>query len=192
MSLIELRQDLPGPVLLAAGVESSANPSAGVSYADENGYGKAMKIDGPGSSGKVGPSKKTSKSSGAKGAGFSEALRGSGDGKADDAAGVSGGAGLSSVGALLALQGIEETPTVDPDEKKRNRAAVDRGEELLERLDEIRIALLQGSIPRQRLLQIRESLARRGDSAANPQLAALINDIELRVEVELAKHGNGA
>lgn len=150
-----------------------------------------MKIDGPGSSGKVGPSKKSSKSSGAKGAGFSEALRGTGSEKSDDAAGVSGGAGLSSVSALLALQGVEETPAVDPDERKRNRAAADRGEELLNQLDEIRIALLEGRIPRQRLLQIRAFLSSRGDSAANPQLASLIDDIELRVEVELAKHGDG-
>ncbi|MBO6835998.1 MAG: flagellar assembly protein FliX [Alphaproteobacteria bacterium] len=150
-----------------------------------------MKIDGPGSTGKVGPSKKTSKSSGAKGAGFSDALRGSGDDKSDETGGVSGGGGISSVGALLALQGIDDTPAIDADERKRNRAAVDRGEELLDRLDEIRVALLTGSIPRQRLLQIRDALARKGDSAANPQLSSLIADIELRVEVELAKHGRG-
>lgn len=147
-----------------------------------------MKIDGPGSAGKIGAAKKTSKSGGAKGTGFSDALHGASEEPAEETGGVAGGAALGSIDALLALQGVDAVDSVDPDEKRRNSAAVDRGEDLLDRLEDIRIGLLTGRIPQERLQQLKEAVRRSGESAADPTLRLLINEIEIRVEVELAKH----
>lgn len=147
-----------------------------------------MKIDGPGSAGKIGAAKKTAKAGGAKGAGFANALNGASEETVEESGGVAGGAALGSIDALLALQGVDSVDTVDPDEKRRNGAAKARGEDLLDRLEDIRIGLLTGRIPQDRLQQLKEAVRRTGESAADPGLRLLINEIEIRVEVELAKH----
>ncbi|MAO90401.1 MAG: flagellar biosynthesis protein FlgI [Rhodospirillales bacterium] len=152
-----------------------------------------MKVDGPGSSGKLSQSKKTAKTGGAKGVGFSSALR-QADGGADDtveisAGGLAGGSGVSSIDALLALQGVDSVDATEPDAKRRNKAALDRGEDLLDQLDEIRIGLLSGGLSRQRLVQLQAALSQRASGALDPKVKSLVDDIELRVAVELAKHG---
>lgn len=150
-----------------------------------------MKIDGPNSAGKTGQAKKAAKTSKSAGPGFSSALRGGSDSAADpagEAGGVAGGAGLGSVDALLALQGVDATDAPNPDAKGRNRAAVRRGSDLLDRLDELRIGLLTGRFSRDRLVQMRDALSGRADAAADPTLQSVLEEIELRVEVELAKH----
>jgi hypothetical protein len=67
------------------------------------------------------------------------------------------------------------------------RRAVQRGNTMLDRLDDIRVALLTGSLPRAQLESLRH-LAREQITPENdPQLAAILDEIELRVAVELAK-----
>lgn len=151
-----------------------------------------MKIDGPGSVGKTGQTKKTDKAGGARGAGFSSAMRGANDGgddaSVDDLPGVAGGAALGSIDALLALQGVDEVDATNPDGKRRNQAAAARGEDLLNRLDQIRVGLLTGQISSAGLMQLQAALQARGTEAADPKLRSVLEDIELRVAVELAKH----
>ena len=62
-----------------------------------------------------------------------------------------------------------------------------RGNELLDQLDEIRHALLVGHISRRRLETIAQMVRNRGADTDEPRLKAILDDIELRVEVELAK-----
>ena len=62
-----------------------------------------------------------------------------------------------------------------------------RAEDLLDRLDEIRDGILCGALSRQRLEELVQNLAARRESSPDPQLAALLDDIELRAKVELAK-----
>lgn len=148
-----------------------------------------MKIEGPNSAGKTGQAKKTAKTGKSGGPGFSNALRGSGEGAADpagEAGGVAGGAGLGSVDALLALQSVDAADAPDPDAKGRNRSALLRGDDLLDRLDELRVGLLTGRFSQERLVQMRDALSQRAE-AADPNLQAVLEEIELRVEVELAK-----
>jgi hypothetical protein len=67
------------------------------------------------------------------------------------------------------------------------RRAVQRGNTLLDRLDDIRIGLLTGSLPRGQLETLRRMAQERDDLGNDPQLAAILDEIELRVAVELAK-----
>ena len=55
---------------------------------------------------------------------------------------------------------------------------------------EIRTGLLIGSIPVNRLSGLAQSMANRKENAADPALRALIEEIELRARVELAKYQN--
>lgn len=86
----------------------------------------------------------------------------------------------SAVEGLFALQEIS-------DELTGRRRAAARGNALLDRLEDLRIALLSGTLPRGQLAQLRELAREHGPSVDDPKLASLLNDIELRVAVELAK-----
>ncbi len=87
---------------------------------------------------------------------------------------------LGSVDGLLAVQEM-------PDALAGRRRAAQRGEMLLDRLDELRIGLVAGAVPRDRLDELgRLAKAARGQ-VDDPRLNAILDDIELRVAVELAK-----
>lgn len=87
---------------------------------------------------------------------------------------------VATVDNLFVLQEIAE-------DLGGRRRAVQRGNTLLDRLDDIRIGLLTGSIPRSQLETLRH-LARENVAANDdPKLAAILDEIELRVAVELAK-----
>ena len=95
-------------------------------------------------------------------------------------AGGSGVSALAGIDALIALQGIESPPD-------RRRRAAGRGRQALDVLDEIKLALLAGSLDPaavDRLRMVAQSLK---DSSGDPGLDHVLAEIELRVEVELAK-----
>ncbi len=69
------------------------------------------------------------------------------------------------------------------------RRSLRRGQDLLDELEELRIGLLMGSFPASNLERISKLLAQRVDAIEDPILIELINEIEIRVAVELAKLG---
>ena len=84
-----------------------------------------------------------------------------------------------NIDALLALQGVE-----DPTERRKRSVA--RGRGALDVLDELKIGLLSGASTMNRL---RDAAANLKSSSGDPGLDAVLSEIELRVEVELAKAG---
>ncbi len=96
-------------------------------------------------------------------------------------AGVSGTAHLGSVAALIALQANGDAT------KGANRAEIDRAEDLLDQLDRIRVGILTGGLSRTTLSRIVANLDERRRDGIAPRLAAVIDEIELRAKVELAK-----
>ena len=98
-------------------------------------------------------------------------------GGAAAAAGVSGVAGVS---ALMALQGVE-------DATERRRRAIRRGGGLLDRLDELKLALLAGEAGEGTLERLGRSLREERPIDADPGLNSLLAQIDLRAAVELAK-----
>jgi hypothetical protein len=87
---------------------------------------------------------------------------------------------LNTLDTLLTIQEV-------PDAAAGRRRAVQRADSLLDRLDELRLGLLAGVLPRERL----NELARLAGSARagfnDPGLTQLLDQIDLRVAVELAK-----
>jgi hypothetical protein len=88
---------------------------------------------------------------------------------------------LYGVGALFALQEVPDATT------GRRKAAVARGDMLLDRLADIQLGLLNGAIDGRGLAQL--AAAVRGARAAtnDPELQGVLDAIELRAAVELAK-----
>jgi hypothetical protein len=92
----------------------------------------------------------------------------------------------STKAAPAAIDGLFVLQEVAEDLNGRRRAAA-RGEKLLDRLEDLRLALLSGKLPRAQLEQLRSLAKEHGPGVDDPQLAAVLAEIELRVAVELAK-----
>lgn len=58
---------------------------------------------------------------------------------------------------------------------------------MLDLLDRIRIGLLEGGVPRPVLTQLVQLVRGRGDGFSDPGLRPVLDDIDLRAQVELAK-----
>jgi hypothetical protein len=87
---------------------------------------------------------------------------------------------VGGIDALLALQGVE-----DPAERRRR--AVKRGRAALDALDELKIGLLAGQLDRETLARLKIVVAGLKDPSGDAGLDQVLAEIELRVEVELAK-----
>jgi hypothetical protein len=89
----------------------------------------------------------------------------------------------ANIDALLAMQSIEEDPT------ERRKRSVQRGRGALDVLDDLKIGLLSGSFDASTVSRLRDAAANLKSSSGDPGLDAVLSEIELRVEVELAKAG---
>lgn len=89
---------------------------------------------------------------------------------------------ISILGGLEALIAIKSE---DNTREKRKRS-VKRGQGMLDVLDELKIALLGGRLPPGLQARLSASLAEAGASG-DPRLDGILDSIELRAEVELAK-----
>lgn len=136
-----------------------------------------MKINGTGSVRTNAPRRKA----GAEGSGAGDFAAQLGGARQSASPSVSGATQIGSVEALLALQSSGDAS------QSPRQAEIDRAEDLLDRLDQIRVGLLTGRMSRATLTSIVDHLAARRRDGVDPRLAGLIDDIELRAKVELAK-----
>ena len=93
---------------------------------------------------------------------------------------VSSSVSIASVDALIALQ---EVPGLTTGRAK----AVRRGRDMLDLLDEVRDGLLSGIVSRGTLQRLLSLVNARREAFADPSLGSVLDDIELRARVELAK-----
>jgi class II flagellar assembly regulator FliX len=95
--------------------------------------------------------------------------------------GATGGARMvGGIDALIALQGVE-------DPLERRKRAVKRGRVALDVLDELKIGLLGGAFSSGTLARLQSAAAHLKLGSGNPDLDGVLGEIELRVEVEIAK-----
>ena len=87
---------------------------------------------------------------------------------------------LSDVSSLLALQGVE-----DPLQGKR-RKAIRKGNKMLDLLEDVRLGLLSGSLSVS-VLQTLERMTEMSEPSGDARIDALVEEIGLRAQVELAK-----
>ena len=139
-----------------------------------------MKLTGIGGASAAGAASKSAKTGKTTGSGFAESLA-SLD-QAEESQGVESPAAVSGIAALLVTQGVCDS--LDREARKR---AVDYGNDLLDKLEELRHGLLVGFLPKERLISMAQMVRSRRENISDPHLSELLNEIELRVEVELAK-----
>ena len=89
---------------------------------------------------------------------------------------------VTGINTILTVQEI-----IDQPERAERRQLVEWGSDILDSLDEIRHGLLIGTIPEKRLETLAQRLRVRKASVSDPRLIEIINEIELRAEIELAK-----
>ena len=136
-----------------------------------------MRITGPHNvSRPTGPKKNRETTS--SGAGFSTATPKAASGSGEQAGALSGMTPLTSVDALVALQG--ETPDAP-------LKAEQRGEQMLDELDAMRLALLEGRNPRQAAGRLRALARQARTHTDHPGLEQTLQQIDVRAAVELAK-----
>ncbi len=78
------------------------------------------------------------------------------------------------------LQGMDDSTA-------RTVQGLAHGEQLLDLLDAVRDGLLAGGIPRATLNKLAAAVTRRHEAFADPKLQDVLDQIELRAHVELAK-----
>lgn len=136
-----------------------------------------MKVEGPKGPNATSKSKKSSES-GSSDVDFSQFLTGG----TTASSGASASQSIAHLDTLLAVQGAED-PTARA-AKKRVRV---RAETILSELDKIRMAMLNGSLTIGHMIDVADVVASHRERIQDPALTALLDEIDLRAQVELAK-----
>jgi hypothetical protein len=93
---------------------------------------------------------------------------------------VSGPGPIAALDSILMLQGVD-------DSTQGRSKGLAHAEQLLDLLDSVRDGLLAGGIPRATLNKLAAAVTRRHEAFADPKLQDVLDQIELRAHVELAK-----
>lgn len=135
-----------------------------------------IKINGPAGPTTVGGGNAPRRASG----GFS--LNGSSETKSSaSAASVSQALSLGGIDALLALQAEDDVL------QGRRRRQIKRSQDILEALEELKLALLGGTIDDGALLSLQKMIELQREEVEDQGLQSVLNEIETRAYVELAK-----
>jgi hypothetical protein len=110
------------------------------------------------------------------GAGFAERI----DGRPVGGAAAAGLAPLTSLAGIIAAQEVD-------DPLAGRRRARQRGDQLLDALDDLKLALLDGKLAPGKLRALQSLVGTQRGRADDPALQVVLDEIELRTAVELAK-----
>lgn len=87
---------------------------------------------------------------------------------------------ISGLDVLVALQGVE-------DKTERRKRAVRRGQTALDALDALKLGVLTGSLDQPALNRLKAAAADLTSETGEPGLDRVLAEIDLRVQVEIAK-----
>lgn len=93
-------------------------------------------------------------------------------------------ANLATLDALLAVQSAVEEGT-----RERRRRATQQAHDILDALEALKIAVLSGSTGRDQLARIAEAVRNRRETVDDPALVEILEHVEMRARIELAKRG---
>jgi Class II flagellar assembly regulator len=92
---------------------------------------------------------------------------------------------LAALGGVLAAQEV-------PDGAAERRRAARHGHGLLDELQALQLGMVEGWVPEAALRRLTGLLDRLRPAVADPDLAGVLEEIELRAAVELAKRARGS
>lgn len=140
-----------------------------------------MKVTGPGGLSQPG-AHKAARASGGEGFRVAAPTAPAAASQVSSASGVGGVMGLE---ALIALQDVGSP-------MERRRRSVARAGRILDVLDGVKVALLGGDLSQGDLERLRRVVREERAGTEDPKLEAVLDEIETRAEVELAKLENAA
>jgi hypothetical protein len=139
-----------------------------------------MKIDSTKSSSGVSKKKDAKKSSGDGAFGAMMSAGGTEDTSAPSGAGLS--STIAGVDALLMAQAAD-----DPMQGKAKRQMKERAEGILDKLNDLKLAMVSGNVTIGHMVSIADVVASNRQNVTDPELSSILDEIDLRAHVELAK-----
>jgi hypothetical protein len=106
----------------------------------------------------------------------------------DEPASTASGTATVPLTALSNLLAVQETPGPTSDRQR----ALSQGDTLLNELAQIQVGLVQGWVPEDTLRRVSALLSRPRPNLEDPSLNQILDEIEVRAAVELAKLENDA
>ena len=100
--------------------------------------------------------------------------------RAGRAPGAPPGAPLAALDGVLALQEVQDAPS-------GRRRTVERGHDLLDELENLRLAMIEGWLSERALRRLSELIEVRADAVDDDRLEGVLREIEVRAAVEIAK-----
>lgn len=95
---------------------------------------------------------------------------------------------ISGINSISGMDAIFATQMADNiEEREKRKKLLKRAHTLLDKLEDIRSALLVGHMPIENLINISRLVKEQREMCEDTKLLEIIEEIELRVEVELAK-----
>ncbi len=139
-----------------------------------------MKVSGPNRTRQAGSTKKTGKAGTSSGSAFIDMV--SDGAAAQETSGTAATQSIASLDALLIVQGAE-----DPTERAARQRMHKRSSNLLEELEKVRIAMLSGDLTVGHMIDVADVVASHREKIQDPELTTLLDEIDLRAQVEIAK-----
>jgi hypothetical protein len=136
-----------------------------------------MKVEGPGQSQAASKAKKSDKASRA-----GNIFEGYMASEPQETAAAKTTQSIALVDSLLAVQSAE-----DPAARAARKRVRQRADNVLKELDKIRLAMLGGTLTVGHMVDIADVVASHREKINDPALTALLDEIDLRAQVELAK-----
>lgn len=138
-----------------------------------------MKIGGSKGPKQTSKTQKTSEANGGdESVDFSQYVQGG----ASETAQTSAAQSIAQLDVLLAVQQVE-----DPTKKAARKRAYVRSENILDQLDGLRLKMLGGDLTIGNMIDVADVVASHRDKIDDPALSAIMDEIDLRAQVEIAK-----
>lgn len=137
-----------------------------------------MKIGGPGKMNSTSSTKKASSKKDGADSDFSSYVTGG----ADETSNASATQSIAHLDALLAAQEVE-----DPMKKAAKKKVYMRASTILDKLENLRIKMLCGDLTIGHMVDIADVVASHRDLIDDPALTSIMDEIDLRAQVEIAK-----
>ena len=137
-----------------------------------------MKVGGTKGPNSTSKTKKSSSSDGGNTVDFSQYVKGG----PSETAGAGATQSIAQLDALLAVQEVE-----DPTKKAAKKRAHLRADSILDNLEQIRLKMLAGDLTVGHMIDVADFVASHRDKIDDPALTAIMDEIDLRAQVELAK-----
>ncbi len=137
------------------------------------------KIEGTGPVRSAQQIRRAVKTGGPSGASFSKQL--------DETSETGSTQAMSATNSVMGVLGVQEIDDALAQESRGKLRAFD----ILDKLEDLRIELLTGTISREKLVQLTKVVSARRGQVTDPRLAEVLDEIDLRAQVELAKYEKG-